>query len=196
MPGPGLSSGDRLRIGGADARVLVTEGEIRERVGAIGDSLRARLGKERPIFIGLLNGGFVFLADLIRSFGAPHEIDFLRVSRYDPRRKDPTAVRVVHDLRSHIRERTVVVVEGIRARGTKIEYIDRFLQLHRPARIEYVAMVRPAGGNAAVPMSEAGFSIGGEFVLGYGLDQGEQYRHLPFLCALENGATPSPRAGR
>jgi hypoxanthine phosphoribosyltransferase len=184
-----LQPGDRVRLGSLQTRVLFSEEEIQTRVGQIGTSLRERLGTGCPVFIGLLHGGFVFLSDLIRAFDAPHEVDFLKVSRYDPRQKDPTAVRVMHDLRSNIRERNVVVVEGIRARGTKIEYVDRFLRLHSPKHIEYCAMVSPAEGNHMVPVHETGFSIGHEFVVGYGLDLREQHRNLAFISAVE----PDPR---
>ena len=180
-----LEAGERVRLGPHQARILFSEEQIRNRVSAIGASLRSRLGAEKPVFIGLLHGGFVFLADLIRSFEAPHEVDFLKVSRYDPRQRDPSAVRVMHDLRSSIHDRHVVVVEGIRARGSKIEYVDRFLRLHGPGAVEYCAMVRPREANAVVPLSETGFTIDTEFVVGYGLDFSEQYRNLAFISALE-----------
>jgi len=180
-----MKAGDRVTVGSESIRVLFTEEQIRERVLEIAAALRGRLGRGCPVFIGLLHGGFVFLADLIRAFGAPHEVDFLKFSRYDPQHKDPTAVRVMHDLRSDIRDRNVIVVEGIRARGTKIEYVDRFLQLHRPRQVAYCAMVRPEGANEVVPMDEAGFNIRREFVVGYGLDHEERFRNLGLIGALE-----------
>jgi hypoxanthine phosphoribosyltransferase len=185
---------DRVRLGPMEARVLFTAEQVQQRVGEIGRSLRARIGGECPVFIALLHGGFVFLSDLIRAFDAPHEVDFLKVSRYDPKQKDPTAIRVMHDLRSNIRDRTVVVVEGIRAKGTKIEYVDRFLRLHQPRRIEYCAMIRPSGANTVVPVHETGFPIGEEFVVGYGLDYREQYRNLAFISALETTQALEPPA--
>lgn len=180
-----LECGDRIRLGSLQARILFTENQIGERVGRIGASLRERLGEECPVFVALLHGGFVFLSDLIRAYGAPEEVDFLQVSRYDQRQRDSDAVRVVHDLRSSIRDRRVVVVEGIRAGGTKIEYVDRFLRLHHPRSIDYCAMIRSGDANANVPLTEAGFTIGPEFVVGYGLDYRGQYRNLAFISALE-----------
>jgi hypoxanthine phosphoribosyltransferase len=190
-----LKPDDRVRLDSMDARVLFTAGQVQNRVSEIGASLRRRIGGECPVFIALLHGGFVFISDLIRAFREPQEVDFLKVSRYDPKQKDPTAVRIMHDLRSNIRDRAVVVVEGIRAKGTKIEYVDRFLQLHRPGRIEYCAMIRPSGANAVVPVHETGFTIGEEFVVGYGLDYRERYRNLAFISALETAPTgESPAA--
>lgn len=180
-----LHAGDRVRLSGTGLRVILTEDGVQTRVREIAASLRERIGDGNPVFIGLLNGGFVFLADLVRAFDAPHEIDFLKVSRYDPRQRDPSAVRVVHDLRANIQGRNVVVVEGIRAKGTKIQYVDRFLRLHQPARIEYCAMVQPAGAHLEVPLHQAGVSIDNEYVVGYGLDWDEHHRNLPFIGALE-----------
>lgn len=192
-----LRAGDRVRLGTVDVRVLVTEEQVRQRVEEIGARLRERLGSESPVFIALLSGGIIFLIDLIRAFGKAHEVDFLKVSRYDRRQKDPTAVRVMHDLRSDIKDRRVVVVEGIRARGTKIQYVDQFLRLHQPAAIDYCAMIRPAEAQLAVPLDETGFAIDNEFVVGYGLDYREHYRNLPFIGVMGSVSAGelSPEAG-
>jgi hypoxanthine phosphoribosyltransferase len=188
-----LGPGDRFRLGTTSFQVRVGEQQIRERVGEIGSSLRSKLDGEVPVFIALLSGGFVFLADLVRAFGADHEVDFLKVSRYDPtqvhragfRDAEPTGVRVLHDLRSDIRGRTVVVVEGVRARGTKIQYVDRFLRLHQARRILYCALIEPSDAQRSVPLDESGFRIDKEFVVGYGLDYQEKHRNLPFIGVMD-----------
>jgi len=114
------------------------------------------------------------------------------------------------DLRGEVRGRTVVVVEAIRAQGTKIEYVDRFLRLHGPRAIEYCALVVPAHANRSVPIHEIGFELdaglaarggaepgsapagiglsgaaaGTGYVIGYGLDYRERFRHLDCIAAL------------
>ena len=191
-----FQAGDRLRVGVSDLRVLVGEQQIHERVKEVGASLRERIGDEVPVFIGMLSGGFVILSDLIRVYDGEHEIDFLKVSRYDRRQRDPTAVRVLHDLRSNVRGRSVVLVEGIRARGTKIQYVDRFLRLHQPKQVLYCAMIEPADAQRTVPLDESGFRIDNEFVVGYGLDYEERYRNLPFIGVMESSPlekAPRPR---
>ena len=184
-----LNAGDRVKLGARTIRVLITEEQIRERVREMGEGIRRRLAGSVPIFIGLLNGGFVFTSDLVRAYGGDHEMDFLKVSRYDRRQKDPMAVRVMHDLRSNVGNRDLVVVEGIRARGTKIQYVDQFLRLHQPRSITYCAMIRPAGAQLAVPLDESGIGIDNEFVVGYGLDHDEHYRNLPFIGVMEATTT-------
>lgn len=170
--------------------MLFSGDQVRTRIGEIGESLRARLRGDCPVFVGLLHAGFVFLSDLIRAYEAPHEIDFLKVSRYDATHRESTAVRVLQDLRGEVRGRSVVVVEAIRAQGTKIEYVERFLRLHGPSRIEYCALIVPERANRAVPVHEAGFGIGREYVIGYGLDYHERFRHLDCIAAI----TPRPEA--
>ncbi len=190
-----LEHGDLVRLSCCSVRVLRTADEIRGRVEEMAGSLEKSLGGTCPVFVCLLHGGFVFLADLIREYRGQHEIDFLKVSRYDPAQKDPTEVRVMHDLRGSIRNRDVVVVEGVRARGTKVEYVDRFLRLHAPRSLRYCAMVRPAGANLDVPLDETGFEVDDEFVIGYGLDYRENYRNLPFIGLMEPSQDPGPEPG-
>jgi hypoxanthine phosphoribosyltransferase len=187
---PTLQTGDILQLGDRRGHVLFSPETIQTRVGEIGLALRHRHGDRCPVFVGMLHGGFIFLSDLIRSFGAPHEIDFLKMSRYDPGRKDQTEVKVLQDLRSPVRGRVVVVVEAIRARGTKVEYLERFLRLHGPEQVEFCALVLPEDGNLSVPVQEVGFRIGREFVVGYGLDWQERFRGLPGICVLD----PDPGA--
>ncbi len=163
---------------------MLTEQQIRDRVKEMGASIAQRHEDDVPIFIALLNGGIVFLSDLVRAYGGDHQIDFLKVSRYDPTRREPTAVRVIHDIQSDIKGRSVVVVEGVRARGTKIQYVERFLRLHEPKNIEYCALIEPEDAQKSVPLNESGFRIDKEFVVGYGLDFEEHYRNLPFVGAL------------
>jgi len=186
-----LSQGDAIRLGSNDAKVLFTETQIQDRVAAVGASLSQKLQGECPIFIGILHGAVVFLSDLVRHFSGQHEIDFLKVSRYSPYHADPSEIRVVLDLRQSVRDRCVVVVEGIRAHGAKIEYIDRFLRLHDARRIEYCAMIVPSSANLAVPIHESGFSIDREFVVGYGMDFSEQYRNLSFISAIQLADPPT-----
>jgi hypoxanthine phosphoribosyltransferase len=179
-----------------EGRVLFSGARIRERIGEMGESLRGRLRGECPVFVGLLHAGFVLLSDLVRAYGEPHEIDFLKVSRYDATHREATAVRVLQDLRGEVRDRSVVVVEAIRAHGTKIEYVERFLRLHGPRRIEYCALVVPERANRSVPVHEAGFAIGAEYVIGYGLDYQERYRHLDCIAEIRpRSARPTPPTG-
>jgi hypoxanthine phosphoribosyltransferase len=181
-----MTGNGSIEIEGNRLRVLRSPEEIAGDVARMASELRELAGDRVPVLIGLLKGSFILLADLIRAYGAPHEIDFLSVTRFDPTQRDQTSVKVLHDLSANISGRLVIVVEGIRSAGTKIEYVDRFLRLHSPQAILHCALVQQrtsVGG--PIPLHARGFEIGDEFVVGYGLDLDERYRNLPFVAVLE-----------
>jgi hypoxanthine phosphoribosyltransferase len=175
-----------VSLGHGDATVLfdaqATQRRIREMAVQISEEFQGR----DLVLVCLLRGGFVFLTDLARNLSIPHELDFLQVSRYDPQEKDPTGVKLLVDLRSNVKGRDVLVVEGIRTRGTKISYVDRFLELHQPASRSYAALVaQKTEPEHPIPLHYWGFSLDNEFVVGMGLDYQERYRNLPFIAAID-----------
>jgi len=185
----------RVEVGGIRFRVLRTRDEIAADVRRMALELRGRAGDRVPVFIGLLKGSFVLLADLIRAYDGPHEIDFMTLTRFDPALKDSTTVRVLHDLSLGVKDRLVIVVEGIHTSRTKTEYVDLFLRLHGPEEILHCALIQQkASAGGAVSLDSRGFFVDDEYVVGYGLDQDERYRHLPFVGVIEDRDGPG-RAG-
>ncbi len=187
-----LRCGDDIRLRDGSARVLLTHGEIRSRI----DELGRQIGKEyvgrTPILVAILRGGFLFQCDLARVAGIPLEVDFLSVSRFDPAAKGRTAVKVLHDLRSEIRGRHLIVIEGIRTGSTKMEYVQTFLNLREPASVSFAALVcHQSGRNHPVALQYKGFDIGDEFVIGCGLDYGERYRNIPLIASFSPTQTQS-----
>lgn len=164
--------------------------EIAADVARVASDLRGLARDRVPILIGILTGGFVFMSDLIRALEIPHEIDFLSVTRYDPKKRSASSIRVLHDLSISVQGRFVVVVEGIRTTGPKVEYVDRFLRLHEPQGIAYCAMVRQRGAQGGpVALDSWGFDIDDDqYAVGYGLDLEGRYRNLPYLGIVERPA--------
>jgi len=168
------------------ALVLQDEASIRARIDDLARRISDDFKNRDPVLVCLLRGGFIFLTDLSRALSISHELDFLQLSRYDPREKDRTGVKILVDLRSNVKGRDVLVVEGIRTRGTKINYVDRFLELHQPASRTYAALVaHGTGPDHPIPLHYCGFYIDNEFVVGMGLDYRERYRNLPFIAAIQ-----------
>jgi len=183
-----IQPGETIRLHNGTGKILFSREQIRARIRELGKQLSKQYADNPPILVAILRGGFIFQCDLARASEIPLEVDFLSVSRYDPQEKGVTAVKVLQDLRSDVRNRNVIVIEGIRTGSTKIEYIDSFLKMHNPASIEYAALVCQAEGrNKKIPLQYKGFDIGGEFVIGYGLDYLERYRNLPIIAEF----TPS-----
>ncbi|MBU1702270.1 MAG: hypoxanthine phosphoribosyltransferase [Candidatus Eisenbacteria bacterium] len=178
-------AGESVTMAAGPAVVLFDTQTLGNRLGELAEQISADFQQKDPILVCLLRGGFVFLTDLSRSLSIPHEVDFLQVSRYDPREKDPTGVKLITDLRSNVRDRHVLVIEGIRTRGTKINYVDRFLELHAPASRTYAALlVQGKEADEPIPLHYCGFRLDNEFVVGMGLDYGERYRNLPYVAAI------------
>ncbi len=185
-----LDRGAEIRLPDGVARVLHTTAEVEARIAELGRQLAADYAGRVPILVAILRGGFVFQCDLARAADIPQEVDFLSLSRFGPDDKSRASVKVLHDLRSDIRRRHVVVVEGIRTASTKTEYLKTFLSLREPASICFAALVHQGDGrNQGAPLQYGGFDVGEEFVIGYGLDYGERYRNLPVIAAFRPHGT-------
>jgi len=186
-----LHAGDTLRLADGTGRVLFSVDDIRARVEELGREISRDYQGKVPVLVAILRGGFIFQCDLARAISLPQEFDFLSVSRFHPQQKERTAVKILNDLRSDVRGRDVIVIEGIRTDSTKTEYIRTFLQLREPASLRFAALVaHEAARNHAVPVQYKGFEIGSEFVIGCGLDFQERYRNLPVIATF----TPAGRS--
>lgn len=180
-----LGAGGEIRLADGTGKILLTAAQIRERIAALGRTVAKDCAGRVPVLVAILRGGFIFQCDLARAMEIPQEIDFLSVSRFGPDQKGPTAVKVLHDLRSDVRGRDVIVIEGIRTPSTKMEFVESFLQQREPALLRFAALVCQADArDHRVPLQYRGFDIGNEFVIGCGLDYHERYRNLPVIAAF------------
>ncbi|MBD3236419.1 MAG: hypoxanthine phosphoribosyltransferase [Candidatus Eisenbacteria bacterium] len=180
-----LEAGDEIRLTNGAGTILRTAEQIRARISELGRQIASDYAGRVPVLVGILRGGFIFQCDLARAIAVPQEIDFLAVSRFDRLQKGPTAVKILHDLRSDVRDRDVIVIEGIRTSSTKMEFVRAFLQQRTPASLRFAALVCQASArNHPVPLQYKGFDIGDEFVIGCGLDYQERYRNLPVIAAF------------
>ncbi len=169
----------------AVARVLLHPDEIQERVRALGAEIRRDYAGRRVIFVGILRGAVVFLADLIRALDAPVMIDFMAVSSYGKSTTSSGVVRISKDLNESIEGEHVVVVEDIIDSGLTLRYLVDLLRRRNPASLRVCTLLlkdRPR--DYAVALDYVGFTIPDEFVVGYGLDYAGYYRNLPYIGVL------------
>ena len=165
--------------------VLVTAEEIAEVVAGLGRRISADYAGRDPILINLLKGGVVFLADLIRQVSIPHRIDFLGVSSYDEGVDSSGVVRIVEDLKTNIVGKHVLVVEDVLDTGRTLSYIRNMLELRSPSSIEVCSLLRKESARKKdIPVRYVGKEIPNVFVVGYGLDYNERFRHLPYIAKL------------
>jgi hypoxanthine phosphoribosyltransferase len=163
--------------------VVVSAGEIHERIHALGKEITADYAGRAPLLVGVLKGAFMFMADLARSIDLPVEFDFMAVSSYGSATKTSGVVRIVKDLDLDLTSRHVILVEDIVDSGLTLSYVRKNLQARNPASLEVCALLVREGLQKHDPrLRYVGFRIPPEFVIGYGLDLGERYRNLPDVC--------------
>ena len=135
------------------------------------------------LLVGVLKGAFMFMSDLARVIRLPVEFDFMAVSSYGSATKTSGVVRIVKDLDLDLTGRHVLLVEDIVDSGLTLTYLRRNLEARNPASLEVCALLVKEGLQKSEPdFRYVGFRIPPTFVVGYGLDVGERYRNLPYVC--------------
>jgi hypoxanthine phosphoribosyltransferase len=163
--------------------VVIPEDKIRARIAELGEQITADYAGRPPLMICVLKGAFVFLADLVREIRLPIEVDFMAVSSYGASTRSSGVVRIVKDLDIDLTGRHVVLVEDIVDSGLTLTYLRRNLAARQPATLEVCALfVRQGKQKTQEDLRYIGFEIPPAFVLGYGLDVGERFRNLPYVC--------------
>ena len=170
--------------------ILITEGSIQNRVRELGEELSMDYKGKNPIVISILKGGVFFLADLTRAMHIPLMVDFMVVSSYGDSRETSGVVRLIKDLKEHIRHRHVILVEDIVDTGLTLDYLLKNLQARGPQSLEVCALLsKPARRRIEVPIKYIGFEIPEKFIVGYGLDYKQLYRNLPFVCVFKQNVS-------
>lgn len=167
-------------------RVLITEQEISDMVGRIADRINEDYKDKFPVFIGVLKGSFVFMADLIRHIKVYCETDFMAVSSYGNRSVTTGAVKISKDLEKDIENRDVIIVEDILDSGLTLNYLMGYLNSRNPSSLRLCTLLdKPARRRIPITADYKGFEIPDAFVVGYGLDYQEKYRNLPYIGILK-----------
>jgi len=136
--------------------------------------------------VGVLKGGFMFMADLIRAMQGKVTIDFMALSSYGKSSKSSGEVRVLKDLDSGLEGRRVVIVEDIVDTGLTLTYLQDILRARAPASLRTACLLsKPSRRKVDVHVDYIGFTIEDRFVVGYGLDFAEQFRNLPDIAVLD-----------
>lgn len=165
--------------------VLISNEEIQKKVAAMGAQISRDYAGKTPVFVGVLKGCFIFMADLMRYVDIDCTMDFMAVSSY----KGTTttgAVKINKDLSEDICGRHVIIVEDILDSGVTLSYLKKYLEVRNPASIEIATLMdKPSRRKASVYSKYSCFEVPDEFVVGYGLDYDEKYRNLPYIGILK-----------
>ena len=167
-------------------KVLMSEEQLQKRVREMGDELYDRFHDKDPIFVGVLKGCFIFMADLVRAAQIKSEIEFIGVSSYNNGTKSSGVVQITRDLQKDITGRHIIVVEDILDSGNTLYFLKNYLTTKGAASITIVTLLdKPARREKPITADLAGFEVPDEFVVGYGLDYDEKYRNLPYVGVLK-----------
>ncbi len=174
-----------MHFHGYELSSVISDKEIQQRIAEIAGDLSERFKDEVPILIGILNGSFIFMADLIRSLNIDCEMDFIKLASYKGDKSTGT-VRLLKDISADITGRHVVIVEDIIDSGLTIKFIKDRMQEAGPSSLTIVTLLlKPDVANLDFPIDIVGFEIAPDFVVGYGLDYDQKMRHLPAIYRIE-----------
>ena len=164
--------------------VLISREEINRRVEQLGREISQDYKGRELHLVGVLNGAFMFLADLVRHLSIPCQICFLQASSYKDQLVSTGKVKLMHNL--DLSGKDVLVVEDIFDTGLTLKHIREDLYVQKPTSLEICALLnKRIPDKLAVNVKYIGFEIENRFVVGYGLDYAEKYRELPHISCLD-----------
>lgn len=166
-------------------RPFIEANEIQKRVAEIGERLSRDLEGKNPLFLAILNGSYVFAADLLRYITTPCEISFIRVSSYSGMESTGKLTEVI-GLKENIEGRTVVIVEDIIDSGFTMEGLVNSLKAKNPADLRICTLLtKPGNLKVELDIPYCAFEIPNDFIVGYGLDYDGYGRNLPAIYVVE-----------
>ena len=168
-------------------KVLVTEEQIQSRVAEIGQALYEKFEGKDPVFISVLRGSFIFMADLVRACQIKSDVEFIGVSSYGTGvRSSSGTVQITADVQQDISGRHLILVEDILDSGNTLFYLKKYFLAKGAASITIVTLLdKPERRTKPITPDYVGFTIPDEFVLGYGLDYDQKYRNVPYIGVLK-----------
>jgi len=165
--------------------VLITPGQLSQRIGELAAQIDADYAGRELLLVGVLKGAVMVMADLARAMHLPAQMDWMAISSYGSGTKSSGVVRILKDLDTDISGRHVLVVEDIVDSGLTLSWLIGNLRSRGPASVKVCVLLRkPSSVRMNVDVAYTGFEIDDSFVVGYGLDYAERYRNLPFVGTL------------
>ena len=166
-------------------RVLLTEAQIKERVQAAADWLDARMEGKYPLAVSVLKGSVMFFCDLIRAMKTSVQMDFMTISSYGSGAVSGE-LKVLSDLSVSVEGRDVLLIEDIVDSGHTLVKMKELLKGRGVKSLTTVAFLdKPSRRQVEVSADYACFTVGNEFIVGYGLDYAQKYRDLPYVGVLK-----------
>ncbi len=166
--------------------ILIDAAEIEKRVAELAAEISHDYKDKNPVLVGVLNGAFVFLADLVRRLDMPCAVDFVSWSSYGKDTSSSGVFRIMKDLETNVESKHVLIIEDIIDTGLTLHYLLDNIRARKPASVKVVALLdKPSRRRIEAKADYLGFQIPDAFVVGYGLDFAQRYRNLPYIAILK-----------
>ncbi|MFQ5602102.1 MAG: hypoxanthine phosphoribosyltransferase [bacterium] len=166
--------------------ILLTRAQIEAKVKELGEQISRDYEGKCPILIGVLNGSFIFCADLFREISIDCEVDFIKISSYGDKTETSGVVKLLKDIDAHLKDRHVVVVEDIVDSGYSVQYLENRMKMANPKSLKFVSLlVKEGGKQVPYEIDYIGFKIPNRFVVGYGLDYAQKFRNLRDIYLMD-----------
>ncbi|MEM1033001.1 MAG: hypoxanthine phosphoribosyltransferase [Myxococcota bacterium] len=168
-------------------RTLLSAEQIAERVAALGAEISRDYAGQKLVLVCVLKGSFVFTADLARAIEGQVRVEFLGVRSYGEGTETTGVVQITQDLTKSVEGENVLIVEDIVDTGLTLAHLRDLFRTRKPASVKICSLLhKPARTRIEVTIDYLGFTIEDKFVVGYGLDWAQRYRHLPFVGVVEH----------
>lgn len=163
----------------------ISEEEIQNRLKAIAEQMMLDLENEMPVFIGVLNGSFMVLSDLMKYYENPCEISFVKMASYEGT-ESTNVVKQLIGLDVDVTNKTVVIVEDIVDTGNTLEVLHELFNRYKIKGLKIATLFhKPEAYTKQIPLDYVGFNIPDKFIVGYGLDYNKQGRNLPAIYQIK-----------
>ena len=175
------------RTGGRAVKSIIYDADtIAAKVGELGTAITQAYPDGDLLILGLLKGSFIFLSDLVRKIERPIQIDFLVASSYGDGKVSSGTVRLLYDPETRLEGKQILLVEDIIDTGKTLQRLMGLLDKRRPRSLAVCALLdKQLAPEPRPEVRFVGFKAPPAFLVGYGLDHAENYRHLPFIADLE-----------
>lgn len=168
-----------------EIEILINESRLEKRIEELGKQIEKDYKGKEIVFIGILKGSVMFMAQLAKSIKNSVEFDFMDVSSYEGT-ESTGKIKVNKDIRNSIEGKDIIIVEDIIDTGRTLTYLVEYLKQKNPSSLKIATMLsKPSRRVMELNVDYIGFAIDDKFVVGYGLDYNEKYRNLPYIGYIE-----------
>jgi hypoxanthine phosphoribosyltransferase len=180
------SIADPRLLGRTVRRIVYTKEQIAQRVHELGAEITKSYPDGELLVLGLLKGSFIFLSDLVREVTRPLQVDFLVASSYGDSTVSSGNVRLLYDPETELEGKHILLVEDIVDTGRTLSRLMDLLQARKPRSLEICSLLhKHIATELRYPSRFIGFDAPNEFLVGYGLDHAEDFRHIPYIASLQ-----------